>query len=51
MLFELRRDGIAGVCGVWGDTGFPGDDAVETDVPAAIGGTPDNCLLDELDER
>lgn len=51
ILFELRRDGIAGVCGVWGEIGFPGDEAVEMDVPAAIGGTPESCLLDELDER
>ena len=31
--------------------GFPGDDAVEMEVPAIIGGTLVNCRLDELDER
>lgn len=50
-LLELRRDRIAGVCGVWGDIGFPGDEAVEMDVPATMGGTPDNCLLEDVDER
>lgn len=50
-LFELSRDRMAGVCGVCGDIGLPGEDAVEIDVPATIGGTPDNCLLEEVDER
>lgn len=50
-LFELRRDRIAGVWGVWGDMGLPGEEAVETEVPATIGGTPDNCLLEEREER
>lgn len=39
MLLELSREGIAGVCGVWGEMGFPGDDEVENDVPATMGGT------------
>jgi hypothetical protein len=50
-LFELRRDRMAGVCGVWGEMGFPGDDAVEIEVPEIIGGTPESCLLEEVDER
>lgn len=36
---------------MWGEIGFPGDEAVEMEVPAAIGGIPESCLLDELDER
>jgi hypothetical protein len=51
MLLALRREGIAGVWGVCGDIGFPGEDDVDMDVPATIGGTLDNCRLDELDER
>jgi hypothetical protein len=51
MEFALRRDGIAGVWGVCGDTGLPGDDDVDMDVAATIGGTLDNCRLEELDER
>lgn len=50
-LFELKRDRMAGVCGVCGEIGFPGDEAVEIDVPATIGGTPDSCLLEDVDER
>lgn len=53
-LFELKRERIAGVWGVWGvwgDIGFPGEEAVEMDVPATIGGTPDSCLLEEMEER
>lgn len=50
-LFELKRDRMAGVCGVCGDIGLPGDEAVEIDVPATIGGTPDNCLLEDMEER
>jgi hypothetical protein len=42
---------MAGVCGVWGDIGFPGDEAVEIEVPATMGGTPESCLLEEMDER
>ena len=55
MLLELSREGIAGVWGVWGVCGeiaFPGEDDVEKDVPATIGGTPpERCLLDELEDR
>ena len=36
---------------MWGDMGFPGEEAVEMEVPATIGGTPDNCLLEEMEER
>lgn len=50
-LFELRRDRMAGVCGVWGEMGFPGDEAVDMEVPEIIGGTPDSCLLEDVDER
>ena len=35
---------------MWGDIGFPGEDDVDTEVPWIIGGTLDNCLLDELDD-
>lgn len=42
MLFAERREGIAGVCGVCGDIGLPGDDDVDTEVPAIMGGTEDN---------
>jgi hypothetical protein len=51
ILFALSRDGMAGVWGVWGDTGFPGDEDVDAEVAATIGGTLDNCRLDELEER
>ncbi len=34
-----------------GETGFPGDDEVDMDVAATIGGTLDRCLLEELEER
>jgi hypothetical protein len=47
----LRRDGIAGVWGVCGEIGLPGDDDVDMDVAATIGGTLDSCRLDELDDR
>jgi hypothetical protein len=41
---------MAGVCGVCGEMGFPGDEAVDTEVPAIIGGTLDNWRLDEVDD-
>lgn len=50
-LLELRRERMAGVCGVCGEIGFPGEEAVEIEVPATIGGTPDSCLLEEVEER
>jgi hypothetical protein len=31
--------------------GFPGDEAVEIDVPEIIGGTPESCLLEDVEER
>ena len=30
--------------------GFPGEDEVEIDVPATIGGTPESCRLEEADD-
>jgi hypothetical protein len=51
MELALNLDGIAGVCGVWGEMGFPGEEDVDVDVPATIGGTLDNCRLDEVEER
>lgn len=42
---------MAGVCGVWGEMGLPGEEAVEIEVPATMGGTPESCLLEEVDER
>jgi len=39
------------VCGVCGDTGFPGEDETDIEVAATIGGTLDSCLLDELEDR
>jgi hypothetical protein len=51
ILFALSREGIAGVCGVCGEIGFPGDEAVEMEVPAIIAGTLDNWRLDDDEER
>ena len=51
MLFALRRDGMAGVCGVCGEIGLPGDEAVDTDVPAIMAGTLDNWRLEDEEER
>jgi len=51
MELALRREGMAGVCGVCGETGFPGDEDVEMDVAATIGGTLDNCRLEEIEDR
>jgi hypothetical protein len=51
MLLALSRDGIAGVCGVCGEMGLPGDEAVDTDVPATIAGTLDSWRLEDEDER
>ena len=42
---------MAGVCGVCGDMGFPGDEDVEREVAATMGGTLASCLLEELDDR
>jgi hypothetical protein len=49
--FSLSRDGMAGVCGVWGDKGLPGEEATDTDAGFTMLGTLVNCRLDELDER
>jgi hypothetical protein len=51
MLLALKREGIAGVWGVCGDIGFPGDDDVDTDVPAIIGGMLESWRLEDVDER
>ena len=51
MLLALNLEGIAGVCGVWGDMGLPGDEDVDMDVPAIIGGTLDSWRLEEVEER
>jgi hypothetical protein len=51
MLLALSLDGIAGVCGVRGEMRSPGDDEIEVEVPATMGGTLESCLLDELEER
>jgi hypothetical protein len=42
MELALNLEGIAGVCGVWGEMGFPGEEDVDVDVPATMGGTLDN---------
>jgi hypothetical protein len=36
---------------VCGETGLPGDEDADIEVAATIGGTLDNCRLDELDDR
>lgn len=36
---------------MWGEMGFPGEEDVEIEVPATMGGTFDNCLLEDVDER
>lgn len=47
----LSRDGIAGMCGVCGDIGLPGEEEVEKELPAIMPGTLCSCLLDVDDER
>lgn len=42
---------MAGVCGVCGEMGLPGEDAVDTEVPAIIAGTLDRWRLEDDDER
>jgi hypothetical protein len=51
MLWELRREGIAGVWGVCGEIGLPGDEEVDVEVPAIMGGTLGSCLLEDADDR
>lgn len=36
---------------MWGEIGFPGEEDVDIEVPATIGGTLDNWRLDDADER
>ena len=42
---------MAGVWGVCGEMGLPGEEEVETEAPARAGGTPESWRLEELDER
>ena len=51
ILLALSRDGIAGVWGVCGEMGLPGEEAVDTEVPAIIAGTLDKRRLEEDGER
>jgi hypothetical protein len=51
MEFALNREGMAGVWGVCGETGLPGDEDADIEVAATIGGTLESCRLDELDDR
>lgn len=51
MLLLLRREGMAGMWGVCGDMGLPGDDEVEKDDPAIIPGTLCNWRLEDEDDR
>ena len=51
MLLALRRDGMAGVCGVRGEIRSPGEVELDKDVAATMGGTLDSWRLEELDER
>lgn len=36
---------------MWGEIGLPGDEAVDTDVPAIMAGTLESCRLDDDDDR
>lgn len=36
---------------MWGEIGFPGEDDVERDVPATMGGTLESCLLEDIEDR
>jgi len=49
--FALSRDGMAGVWGVCGDIGLPGEEDVDIEVAPTMAGTLDNCRLDEVDDR
>lgn len=51
MEFALSLDGMAGVWGVCGDIGFPGDDDADIEVAATMAGTLESCRLDELNDR
>ena len=42
---------MAGVCGVCGDIGFPGEEETDIELAATIGGTLDNWRLEEEDDR
>ena len=47
----LKREGTAGVWGVCGESGFPGEEDDDTEVPVTIGGMLDSCRLEELEDR
>lgn len=49
--FSLSRDGMAGVWGVCGDKGLPGEDEMDMEAGFTMLGTLASCLLDELDDR
>jgi hypothetical protein len=51
MEFSLRRDGMAGVCGVCGDRGLPGEEEIDMEAGLTMLGTLASWRLDELDER
>lgn len=50
-LLALRRDGMAGVCGVCGDIAFPGEEEIDVEAPATMGGTLGSWRLEELEDR
>jgi hypothetical protein len=49
--FSLRRDGTAGVCGVWGDRGLLGDEDADIEAGLTMPGTLASWRLELLDER
>lgn len=51
MEFSLRRDGMAGVCGVCGDKGLLGEEEADIEAGFTMLGTLASCRLEELDDR
>lgn len=51
MLLLLSRDGTAGMCGVCGEIGLPGDDEPDKDAPPISPGIFDSCRLEDDDDR
>src|SRR3569833_1710116 len=51
MEFSLRREGMAGVCGVCGERGLLGDDDADMEAGVTMPGTLVSCRLDEVDDR
>jgi hypothetical protein len=49
MLLLLNREGMAGMCGVWGEMGLPGEEEVEIE-PGIMPGTFCSWRLDELED-